>query len=59
MKQNKKVKNKIVEKAKPPATLKLEKLVPNNSIFNKPCAYYKEYMSYINAYNKALEENKN
>jgi hypothetical protein len=35
---------------------KLEKIVPDPGLWRKPLEYYKEYMSYVERFNKVLEQ---
>ena len=37
--------------------LKLKKIIPNEKLWNKKLAYYKEYMDYVEKFNKAIEAN--
>jgi len=36
--------------------IKIGKIIPNKSLWNKTVEYYKEYCSYVNAFNNANKE---
>lgn len=38
------------------SNIRITRIEPNKGFWNKPPEYYKEYISYVNAYNKALDE---
>jgi len=37
-------------------TKKIGKIIPNKSLWNNPIEYYKEYCSYVTAFNSAVEK---